>query len=127
MTEKEKRTQYMKEWRIKNREKYKEYQRVYQKEYYHKHKEKIKMQVKQWQLENPDKRAKYCKKYRQKYPGRYKAMEILNHAIERKGLAKPQFCSRCGGNGTVHGHHEDYSKPLDVEWLCAKCHNGVCI
>ena len=22
----------------------------------------------------------------------------------------------------LHGHHEDYSQPLEVVWLCAPCH-----
>ncbi len=25
-------------------------------------------------------------------------------------------------NAKVHAHHHDYSKPLDVEWLCKDCH-----
>jgi hypothetical protein len=28
---------------------------------------------------------------------------------------------RCG-EPKVHAHHEDYSRPLDVTWLCQKCH-----
>ncbi len=49
-----------------------------------------------------------------------KAQTKLNHAIERNGfLRKP--CEICG-NKKSHGHHEDYSKPLEVRWLCHKHH-----
>ena len=30
-------------------------------------------------------------------------------------------CVRCANENTV-AHHEDYSKPLSVIWLCRKCH-----
>ena len=37
------------------------------------------------------------------------------------GKLKRQPCKVCG-EMKVHAHHEDYTKPLDVMWLCVKHH-----
>ena len=55
-----------------------------------------------------------------KYPDKTKARNILGNAI-RDGKIQRQSCERCG-NDKTHGHHEDYTQPLDVMWLCSKCH-----
>lgn len=34
----------------------------------------------------------------------------------------PEKCSECDFKGVVDGHHSDYSKPLEVVWLCRQCH-----
>jgi len=39
----------------------------------------------------------------------------------RDGSLVRQPCEVCGTK-EVHGHHSDYSKPLDVIWLCSKHH-----
>lgn len=40
------------------------------------------------------------------------------------GKLKRMPCEVCG-DPKSHGHHEDYSKPLDVQWLCSKHHRAV--
>ena len=49
-----------------------------------------------------------------------KANNAVSRAIRAGKLVK-QPCIRCGGLPAV-AHHDDYSKPLDVIWLCRKHH-----
>ena len=44
----------------------------------------------------------------------------LQRAVDN-GKIKKLICQRCG-NIKAQAHHEDYSKPLDVIWLCAVHH-----
>lgn len=49
-----------------------------------------------------------------------RAHHAVSNAV-RDGKLKSQSCEVCG-SGTVHAHHEDYSKPLEVRWLCPAHH-----
>ena len=66
--------------------------------------------------------SKLQKKYRKDNPVRYHANGMVSNAVRDGRLNKPETCSRCTSSTRIHGHHEDYYKPLDVIWLCQVCH-----
>lgn len=67
--------------------------------------------------------AKTTAEWRKKNPQAYKAQTAVSNAI-RDGHLKKLPCAFCGA-GRVHAHHRDYGKPLDVIWLCPKCHHRL--
>lgn len=66
---------------------------------------KIAAQKREWQRKNAEKRAAHV---------------LLNNAV-RDGRVKKLPCVVCGSE-LSEGHHEDYTKPLEVVWLCRKHH-----
>ena len=52
------------------------------------------------------------------------AAVAVNNAVRDGRLVKPMMCSRCPATERIHGHHPDYSKPLEVVWLCPLCHKA---
>lgn len=60
--------------------------------------------------------------YRQQNPEKTAAHTAVNNAVALGKLAKPAACEDCGQKKRLHGHHDDYSRPLAVKWLCSVCH-----
>lgn len=53
------------------------------------------------------------------------ARRTLAYAVRAGTVVKPPACESCGQpkpRQMLHGHHHDYTKPLDVKWLCQPCH-----
>jgi hypothetical protein len=71
--------------------------------------------------ENAKRHLERGKVYIKKYQEKYKAHSLVGSAI-KCGRLIPQNCEVCGTDEKVEAHHEDYSKPLDVVWLCFKHH-----
>ena len=71
--------------------------------------EKLNKRKRAWQLTNPKKAM---------------AVRMISHAI-RDGKLVRGTCEVCGTDINVHGHHDDYEKPLEVRWLCAKHHHAL--
>ena len=58
-----------------------------------------------------------------KNPEKAKAQQALRYRI-RIGVISRLPCEICGDEKS-EGHHEDYSKPYDVIWLCRKHHREI--
>ena len=77
-------------------------------------------------------RGKFCpncchknggRSMRNKYPLKpAKHQELARWARNevRKAKLTPNPCQKC--NASAEAHHEDYSKPLKIDWLCSKHH-----
>ena len=64
--------------------------------------------------------AERKRRYRDKNPEKHRAHLAMRNAI-RSGILVRKPCEVCGSNKT-EGHHDDYSSPLSVRWLCKKHH-----
>jgi transposase-like protein len=62
------------------------------------------------------------REWRKRNPEKVRAHITVQTAM-RRGVLVRQPCEDCGAEKT-HAHHDDYSKPLDVRWLCQSCHHA---
>lgn len=64
------------------------------------------------------------REYRSTEEGKYKdnVRSLVAHAVRSGVIIRPNNCSACNKEVFVEAHHEDYEKPLEVIWLCKKCH-----
>jgi ribosomal protein S27AE len=53
-----------------------------------------------------------------------RAKHAVDKAIRIGQLVRPASCEECGRGGVpIQAAHRDYARPLDVRWLCARCHS----
>lgn len=82
-----------------------------------------------WKIRNPGRKAEVNRSYRERHPGQgcgghehFQAHGAVDRAVRSGRLVRPTACERCGVACHPHGHHPDYSKPLEVVWVCQPCH-----
>jgi len=92
--------------------------------YYLSHREKVIARVNEWQKAHLSKHAEYVKNYREQHPETEIAHHLVHTAIRRGNLVR-QPCEVCDGF-YAQAHHDDYSKPLEVRWLCKRHHFEIC-
>lgn len=83
--------------------------------------------LKEWEQRNPHLVAKKLRRQAERHPEKIRARQLLKDAVKTGKVVKPGTCEACGHEverRKLHGHHEDYEKPLDVRWLCRPCHDA---
>ena len=78
-----------------------------------------------WGKNNPEKVIESSKRWGKKNQGKKNIHHKVQRAVKKGIIVKASNCENCGADGMLHGHHDDYSKPLKVRWLCPACHVGV--
>ncbi len=82
--------------------------------------EKVRARRQAWRDNNREKvreqGREQAKIYRQRHPEKSKARDKVKKAV-RSGRLVRQSCEVCGDLDT-QAHHDDYSEPLEVRWLC---------
>lgn len=111
---------------------------AYAREHYRKNRDKVLKRVKERYTSDPSVHLEYLKKWRKtrsgkdshyrdtleqrrKFPEKHAAHLAVQRALYSGKLIK-EACSICGTNDSIHAHHEDYAKPLEVIWLCRRHH-----
>lgn len=74
---------------------------------------------------HPDRIAKRAVIKRRQTPEKHQARTAVSRAIGAGILIRPDACERCHSAVTVEAHHEDYTRVLDVVWLCQRCHLNI--
>ena len=134
-----------KEYYHENRKRLRKYSAKYRennsekvKKYHTENRSKIRLQQIESYAENPEVRKKECRKWRKtetgrrfyrdyyvitkkEYPEKIRARYEVSCAIKSGELNRGR-CTVCNGKYNIHAHHDDYFKPLDIDWLCPGCH-----
>lgn len=113
---------YPLEWRRANPEKHQELMRCFRAK--ESTKEKERQYSREYNARHRDRLAKARREWVARYPEKVAAHAAVERALKSGKLVRADSCERCGTSAALDGHHPDYSKPLEVEWLCRKCHRA---
>jgi len=113
--------EHKEELKIKNKERYawNRFENVIKKrEYYREHKEEVCKRMREFAKNNNDFMNEKRKKHELKYPEKKRARSLAKENIE---IPENQICVMCNEKKATDRHHEDYSKPLEVKFVCHQC------
>lgn len=152
LAHKDKWREYGRKWRAENpekdkakkakyrtSEKGKATEKAYSKKYREENAEKIREASRSYWAAHKDKKREKDKRYREKHAAecnarfyekyhndpKFRSHHLVRTKVSvalRSGKIVKGPCEKCGDK-KAEAHHDDYNKPLEVRWLCRKCHD----
>lgn len=116
-------TIYSKTWIKNNKEKRNENSKLWAR----KNREKVNLTNKKWREQNKEKLKDIYKNYKKRNPEKCKARYLLNLAVKKGIIIKPDKCEICltkaSGYKLRADHYKGYEKEnkLIVRWICSTC------
>lgn len=90
---------------------------------YRNHRTTYLARVQKWLTENRSAANAYSRMYRLRDPEKSAARSKVGYALKTGALNRPTQCQKCNLPCKPHAHHHrGYDRPLDVAWLCSRCH-----
>lgn len=94
----------------------------YARKYREENRDKAYAAQRRWGKKNKKRLRELDVKSKAKHHDRVSARTHMNNAIYHGIVIRGDKCEDCGSTLNIQCHHFDYSKPLEVVWLCRKCH-----
>lgn len=84
--------------------------------------ERIREYNRAWQTANCEKVRKYLRAYVRVSSRKIKAKQAIARLITAGRICSPWVCENCHTVEKLDAHHDDYAYPLQIRWLCRRCH-----
>ena len=81
---------------------------------------------KKWSKTNKGREYDKEKRNKPDFQPKRRARRDVRTAVTNGAMNKPNYCEICNkAHPQIEGHHDDYSKSLEVRWVCSPCHKSL--
>ncbi len=97
----------------------------YMKTYRENNKKKMQECKSNWYQNNKEHASNYRQTWRKNNRLAHKSHNAVTYALQTGVIEPPENCQKCNKKEALDAHHEDYKKPLEVIWVCKRCHARI--
>jgi hypothetical protein len=93
-----------------------------QRQYVERHPERVAASLRRYAECHSERIAGNQRLYAERNPDKVLAHRAVRSATEVGVLVRPNACLACGKACKPEAHHVNYAKPLEIIWVCKRCH-----